>query len=69
MLPVFGGISGRTRTTLNTTVAASLRDALGGSLGSELQFARYKFFEFHNIGGEFANTFCCLFRRHRILIE
>ena len=36
---------------------------------SQLQFARYKFLEFHDVGGEFANTFCCFLRRHCVLIQ
>jgi hypothetical protein len=74
MLPVFGGISGSTRTTLNINSSSSAHLAPGIKVDeAEVEeepshFARDEFLELHNVDGEFADAFGCFLRRHCVLI-
>src|SRR6266404_6919915 len=81
-LPVFGGISGSTRTTLNTGESATTtHDVPLNPLcrcfqtSSEecsfhlAQFARDKLLQLHNIGRKLANSFCRLLCRHCVIIQ
>src|SRR6266536_1697821 len=80
MLPVFGGISGRTRTTLNiysSYSAASLSSSHLQSVEGEeqikeeitLQFARDEFFQLHHICGELPNSFARFLVGHRVVVQ
>src|SRR2546430_831559 len=80
MLPVFGGISGSTRTTLKEVKYGSVGvmeywikaapPLLHYSITPPfLEFARDKFLQFDNIRGKLPDTFRGLFGRHGIVVK
>src|SRR3954470_7792393 len=81
MLPVFGGISGSTRTTLNMVDRALRRASLtlspplshhsrsSAERSIHLQLARDEFLQLHDIRREFPDALTGLFVSHRVIIE
>src|SRR4051812_11549033 len=66
MFPVFGGISGSTRTTLN--IGAGIGDA-GRDQRSRLQLARDEFLQLHDVRRELPDSFRRFLRRHRVVVK
>src|ERR1700720_2871456 len=81
MLPVFGGISGSTRTTLNTLIFLYLfllifsllhnsKRRRGSGRGRVLpELARDELLQLHDVCRELADAFRRLLRRHRVVVE
>jgi hypothetical protein len=76
MLPVLGGISGSTKTTLNTNLSGTQEswedkqklNSCVPAFFSDLEFASDEFFQLNHVSREFPNSLASFFVRHGVIV-